>query len=128
MTDRATQQSNEECESDVEQSDDTTPNRTDPRPLTPDTPSEWMELAAREERPIMLEASGQTVFVARVQTDEFADGYKWIANCIDPESGARKNSFATHESLIERWFGEAVSRGRAWGMEWDETPLERDSA
>lgn len=101
--------------------------RTDPRPRTPNTPEEWIEEAKQNDTVVMLEAEEQTVFVAHVETDEFERGYKWKANSIDPESGARTNSFATHENLIKRWFDEAVPGGRAWTMDWEETPLERDT-
>lgn len=100
---------------------------TDPRPRMPNTPEEWMEKAEQEDVVVMLEAENQTVFVAHVETDEFSRGYKWKSNGIDPESGYRANSFSTGQRLIERWFNEAVPRGRAWTLDWDETPLERES-
>lgn len=96
----------------------------DVRPRLPDTPEEWKQAAEEEDVVVMLEAEEQAVFVAHVETDEFERGYKWIANSIDPESGLRSNSFATHENLIDRWFREAVPNCGAWKMDPDETPLE----
>lgn len=101
--------------------------RIDQRPLTPDTVDEWMQKAEEKDVVVMLEADEQTVFVAKVESDEFDRGYRWKANSIAPDSGARSNSFSTHENLVKRWFTEAVPRSRAWTMDWDETPLERDS-